>query len=266
MWEEGPEDHSSSFGAVLGGLMMWFDLGFYDYKYKHKIDISHYVPISQRMIASGQEALTRLLPRESGTRQYDMSQLSLDLALQHRGLPDMKRKCCCSTSNRTSSASAACGGILATSIAARASCPANTRPPNGRWGWRGFPFVTPNSPSIGHDFDHAHKPVHFDWIQRRAYFHKAIHYFPTAGKNMTDDGSCVPEMYVAHQTGHNTPLAWAQSFHIISGQILTNLDARPPQGVQTSARSPAQPRTTGIVPAGLTATVSMRSILTQEPT
>jgi len=77
MWEEGPEDHSSSFGAVLGGLMMWFDQGFYDYKYKQKIEISHYVPISERMIRNGREALTRLLPRESGTRQYDMSQLSL---------------------------------------------------------------------------------------------------------------------------------------------------------------------------------------------
>ena len=36
MWEEGPEEHASSFGAVLGGLTMWFDQGFYDYKYRHK--------------------------------------------------------------------------------------------------------------------------------------------------------------------------------------------------------------------------------------
>jgi len=54
------------------------------------------------------------------------------------------------------------------------------------------------------------------------YFDKAIHYFQLLEKNMTDDG-CVPEMYLGNQTGHNTPLAWAQSFHIISGQILTNL-------------------------------------------
>ena len=64
MWEEGPEEHSSSFGAVLGGLMMWFDQGFYDYKYKHKIEISHYVPVSERMIADGRKSLARVLPRD----------------------------------------------------------------------------------------------------------------------------------------------------------------------------------------------------------
>jgi GH15 family glucan-1,4-alpha-glucosidase len=74
----------------------------------------------------------------------------------------------------------------------------------------------------GHDFDHAHKKIQFDWDQRLAYFNKAIHYFQQLENSMTDDG-CVPEMYLGDQMGHNTPLAWAQSFHIISGQILTNL-------------------------------------------
>ena len=45
---------------------------------------------------------------------------------------------------------------------------------------------------------------------------------------MTPEG-CVPEMYLGEQTGHNTPLAWAQSFHIISGQMLINLAAAHPQ-------------------------------------
>jgi hypothetical protein len=35
-------------------------------------------------------------------------------------------------------------------------------------------------------------------------------------------------MYLGDQVGHNTPLAWAQSFHIISGQMLTNLAAAHP--------------------------------------
>jgi GH15 family glucan-1,4-alpha-glucosidase len=102
----------------------------------------------------------------------------------------------------------------------------------------------------GHDFDHAHKKVHFDWIKRREYFDKAIHYFELLEKNMTDDGA-VPEMYVAHQTGHNTPLAWAQSFHIISGQILTNLvHAHPkefklPHAVR-HGREPAVPLLAGL--------------------
>ena len=80
----------------------------------------------------------------------------------------------------------------------------------------------------GRDFDQAHKPIHFDWDQRRNYFHKAVHYFQQLEKNMTPEG-CVPEMYLGSQTGHNTPLAWAQSFHIISGQMLTNLSAAHPK-------------------------------------
>ena len=80
----------------------------------------------------------------------------------------------------------------------------------------------------GRDFDAAHKPVHFDWSQRGNYFHKAVHYFQLLEKNMTPEG-CMPEMYLGGQTGHNTPLAWGQSFHIISGQILTNLAAAHPR-------------------------------------
>ena len=45
---------------------------------------------------------------------------------------------------------------------------------------------------------------------------------------MTPEGA-VPEMYLGDQTGHNTPLAWAQSFHIIAGQMLTNLCAAHPK-------------------------------------
>ncbi len=74
VWEEGPESHASSFGAVLGGLMMWYDQGFYDDKYKQKIDIGHMVPVSERMVADGFAALMELLPRESVSRPYDLAQ------------------------------------------------------------------------------------------------------------------------------------------------------------------------------------------------
>jgi GH15 family glucan-1,4-alpha-glucosidase len=80
----------------------------------------------------------------------------------------------------------------------------------------------------GRDFDVAGKPVHFDWFQRRAYFNRAVHYFQQLEASMTPDG-CVPEMYLGDQPGHNTPLAWAQSFHIISGQMLTNLSSAHPK-------------------------------------
>jgi phosphorylase kinase alpha/beta subunit len=77
MWEEGPEMHSSSVGAVLAGLTMWHDHGYYDYKYRHKVDISALIPVSERFLEDGARALTRLLPRESESRPYDLAQLSL---------------------------------------------------------------------------------------------------------------------------------------------------------------------------------------------
>ena len=42
--------------------------------------------------------------------------------------------------------------------------------------------------------------------------------------------------------GHNTPLAWAQSFHIISGQMLLNLSYKHP----THFRTPSQPAPPGL--------------------
>ncbi|HEX4457183.1 MAG TPA: hypothetical protein VIA18_04395, partial [Polyangia bacterium] len=77
MWEEGPELHSSSIGAVLAGLTMWHDNGYYDYKYRNHIDISELIPVSERFVEDGARALSRILPRESASRPYDLAQLSL---------------------------------------------------------------------------------------------------------------------------------------------------------------------------------------------
>ena len=64
VWEEGPELHSSSIGAVLAGLM----------SVRKYVDE---VRVPARFIELGQEALKKLLPRESESRPYDMAQLSL---------------------------------------------------------------------------------------------------------------------------------------------------------------------------------------------
>src|SRR3989338_2030510 len=37
VWEEGPEAHSSSIGAVLAGFTMWHDDGHYHHKYKNQV-------------------------------------------------------------------------------------------------------------------------------------------------------------------------------------------------------------------------------------
>jgi hypothetical protein len=77
MGEEGPEEHVSSHGAELGGLMMRHDRGCYGYKYRPRIEIGLHLPVSERMIADGRAGLARLLPRESPSRPCDLAQLSL---------------------------------------------------------------------------------------------------------------------------------------------------------------------------------------------
>ena len=226
MWEEGPEEHSSSFGAVLGGLTMWFDQGYYDFKYKRKIDISHYVPISERMIAAGQKALARLLPMESESRPYDMSQLSL---IWPYNIVDFHTK------------KVILHNIETHLVGARGVCrypgdvycgkglvPGENQTAEWPLGLAWLAICYAKLAEHGYDFDHHRHPVHFDWQQRRAYFQKAVQYFEQLERSMTPDGS-VPEMYLGDHIGHNTPLAWAQSFHIISGQMLINLAAAHPR-------------------------------------
>ncbi|MBE7415422.1 MAG: hypothetical protein HS130_09440 [Deltaproteobacteria bacterium] len=77
VWEEGPELHSSSIGAVLAGLTMWHDDGYYHYKYKARIPIHQYMPVPQEFIERGRSALERLLPSESASRPVDLAELSL---------------------------------------------------------------------------------------------------------------------------------------------------------------------------------------------
>ena len=78
MWEEGPEVHSSSIGAVLAGLTMWHDHGYYDYKYKNHIDISDLIPVVGALPRGRRAGAARsILPRESASRPSDLAQLSL---------------------------------------------------------------------------------------------------------------------------------------------------------------------------------------------
>jgi phosphorylase kinase alpha/beta subunit len=226
MWEEGPEEHASSFGAVLGGLMMWFDQGFYDYKYRHKIEICHYVPVSERMIADGIKSLARVLPRESESRPYDMSQLSLiwpynivDFQTKKILLHNIETHLVGRRGVRRYPGDVYCGKGLVPGEHETAEWPLGLA-------WLAICYA--KLAEHGRDLDPGHKVVQFDWTQRRNYFQKAVHYFQLLEQGMTPDG-CVPEMYLGDRTGHNTPLAWAQSFHIISGQMLTNLAAAHPK-------------------------------------
>lgn len=223
VWEEGPEPHSSSFGAVLGGLMMWFDQGFYDYKYRQKVEIAHLVPVSERMIADGYAALMDLLPRESPSRPYDMAQLSLiwpynivDFETKLRILHNIESNLVGSHGVRRYPGDVYCGKGLVPGHGETAQWPLGLA-------WLCISYA--KLAEHGRDFDMGRQPVHLTWERREDYFNKAVDYFVRLERAMTPEG-WVPEMYVGKHVGHNTPLAWAQSFHIIAAQMLLNLAHR----------------------------------------
>jgi len=220
VWEEGPESHSSSFGAVLGGLMMWFDQGYYDYKYKQKIEIGHLVPVSERMIADGHGALMTLLPRESEGRPYDMAQLSLlwpysivDFETKKAILKNVETHLVGERGVRRYPGDVYCGKGLVAHQGETAQWPLGLA-------WLSICYA--KMAEYGREFDLGRQAIHLSWEERVGYFRKAVEYFEMLEKAMTPEGY-VPEMWVGEQLGHNTPLAWAQSFHIIAAQMLVNL-------------------------------------------
>ncbi len=225
VWEEGPESHSSSFGAVLGGLMMWFDQGYYDYKYRQKIEIGHLVPVSERMIAAGQKALHGLLPRESESRPCDLAQLSLiwpysivDHATKLSLLANIEENLTGPRGVRRYPGDVYCGKGLVPHEGETAQWPLGLA-------WLSICYA--KLAEYDHDFDSARRQVGLSWEQRVAHFNRAVEHFQTLENAMTPEGH-VPEMYVGEQVGHNTPLAWAQSFHIIAAQMLLNLSQKHP--------------------------------------
>lgn len=225
MWEEGPEEHASSFGAVLGGLTMWHDQGFYDYKYRQKIQIWHHVPVSERMVAEGSAALARLLPRESQGRPYDLAQLSLlwpynivDHAMKRRVLAHIEKHLLGSNGVSRYPGDTYCGKGLHPASGESAQWPLGLA-------WLSICYS--KLAQYETDYGPRREPIRLDWDERQTCFEKAIHYFRLLESNMTEEG-WVPEMYVGGQAGHNTPLAWAQSFHIVAAQCLVNLAAAHP--------------------------------------
>jgi len=220
VWEEGPEEHSSSHGAVLAGLTMWFDQGHYDFKYRQKISISHLVPVSERMIAEGNGALLRLLPRESPKRPYDLAQLSLiwpysivDYDTKKSILANVEKHLVGTMGVRRYPGDPYFGHGLHPVRGEIAEWPLGLA-------WLAICYG--KLAEYGRDFDLARKPIHLNWDERKSLFARALDYFAKLEASMTAEG-LTPEMYVGGKPGHNTPLAWAQSFHIVAAQVLLNL-------------------------------------------
>jgi GH15 family glucan-1,4-alpha-glucosidase len=208
VWEEGPELHSSSIGSVLAGLTMWHDHGFYDYKYKNRVDVSEIIPVSERFLEEGAAALARLLPRESVSRPYDLAQLSL--LWPYNILKDQKQLQEEILNNIETHLVRAYGVV---------------RYPGDRY------FNANQDEPLGNE---AEWPIGLAWLsiaytkmQAQAvrtgatsatvehYFERAKHHLAHLEEVMTEDGR-IPELFTAGKAGHNLPLGWAQSFYIVA--------------------------------------------------
>lgn len=216
VWEEGPETHASSIGAVLAGLTMWHDDGYYHHKYKTQVPIHQHIPIPQEFVEIGRRTLDDLLPRESASRPYDLAQLSLIWPYniisetQARHLLEKIEQ--------------------------------NLVRKNGLIRYPGDLYYNADrSAPAGNE---AEWPLGFAWLSivysqqavralrlgavfnpPTEYIEKAVHYLDRLESVMTDDGR-VPELYTDGNPNYNIPLAWAQSFYIVARQNLNRLYER----------------------------------------
>jgi phosphorylase kinase alpha/beta subunit len=208
MWEEGPELHSSSVGAVLAGLTMWHDHGFYDYKYRQRVELSSIIPVSERFLEDGAAALAKLLPRESASRPYDLAQLSLiwpynilkdQFALEEEILANIEKHLVRKH------------GVI--------------RYPGDRY------FGARDGDPHGHE---AEWPIGLAWLSIayskmlaqamrvgssqdavNRYLERARNHLRHLEEVTTPDGK-IPELYTGGQPNHNVPLGWAQSLYIVA--------------------------------------------------
>ncbi len=216
MWEEGPELHSSSVGAVLAGLTMWHDHGFYDYKYRTRVDISPIIPVSERFLEDGARSLAGLLPRESESRPFDLAQLSLlwpynilkdQFALQEEIIDNVEKNL------------VRAHGVV--------------RYPGDRY------FSQKPEEPHGHE---AEWPIGLAWLSiayaklmaqsmrvgasqatLERYLERARHHLQHLEEIVTPDGR-IPELYTGGQPNHNVPLGWAQSLYVVAKLSLREAD------------------------------------------
>ncbi|MFP4424701.1 MAG: glycoside hydrolase family 15 protein [Candidatus Woesearchaeota archaeon] len=201
MWEEGPEIHSSSLAAILAGLTMWHDEGYYNYKYKELVNLSKIVPVSDRYFETGEKALKELLPRESGTRDTDMAQLSLiwpyniiEISMQDKILSDIENQLLREK------------GV----IRYKDDWYFNSQGKEAEWPL-GIAWL-----SIVHNklASRKHNQESIDHLRKSKSYLERL-------DNLMVDG-CIPELYTEGKPNDNCPLAWAHSFHIIALQSFIN--------------------------------------------
>ncbi|MBW2990552.1 hypothetical protein KY348_02490 [Candidatus Woesearchaeota archaeon] len=207
MWEEGPEVHSSSVGAVLAGLTMWHDAGHYDYKYKHDQDLSKIVPVSERYFDTGRKILLKLLPRESESKECDLAQLSL---IWPYNIIDNKMKK--TILNNVETKLLRKQGVIRYKGDHYFNADQNNKIGNeAEWplGIIWLSIVHNKIAAWGNNLEESLK-----------HLKKSREYLKKINELMVDD--CIPELYTGGKPNENLPLAWAHSFHVIALQSFIN--------------------------------------------
>jgi len=202
VWEEGPELHSSSIGSVLAGLM----------SVRENIE---QVRVPARFIELGQDALKKLLPRESNSRPYDLAQLSL-IWPYHVLDPDTRWKV---LQNVEGSLTREYGVVRYPSDRYYNGDQWNPEGREAEWpmgfAWLAIVYAKMAEEALGKG----------DKRGTLELLKKSHHYVKRAEKTMTGE-YCIPELYTAGKQNPNTPLAWAQAMYVIGVQAIENLKAK----------------------------------------
>lgn len=210
VWEEGPELHSSSVGAVLAGLTMWFDDGHYHYKYTQKSDLSKIAPVSERYFDTGSKALYDLLPNESKSRKCDFAQLSLIWPFNIVDV-NMKRTI---ISNVESELLREHGCIRYKGDYYFNADQNNKEGNEAQWPLGILWLSVAHNKMASYENYHGNLEAALDHLKKSKMYLLKI-------DNLMVDGS-IPELYVQGKPNENMPLAWAHSFHIVALQSFLN--------------------------------------------
>jgi phosphorylase kinase alpha/beta subunit len=176
MWEEAEEVHASSIGAVLAGLKKWQEEGSMD--------------IDPDAITRGEEALAKLLPRESESKFTDLALLSL---IYPYSVVDHK---------------------MSQTIVDNLVY--HLEREKGVLRYKFDEYYNKNSDGYSEEAEWC---FGLSWLaicyERLGNHPKALEYLDKATATVTKDGK-IPELYFSHsnEANENTPLGWSESMYV----------------------------------------------------
>lgn len=184
MWEENEEVHASSIGAVVAALKKWDEVGGKD--------------VDHDAIARGEEALAKLLPRESESKFTDLALLSLIYpysVVSH----DMMQTIVDNLVYHLAKDK----GVLRYKFDAYYNKNSDGYSEEAEWCF-GLSWLAIAYERLG---DHA----------------SALEYLDRARDTVTQDGK-IPELYYSHsdKANENTPLGWSESMYVVACYIVAN--------------------------------------------